>query len=565
MKKEQQVEEKLRKLELELGLDFGSKQADFDEIFASLQLRKKEMDRLERKLEETFKDIPGLRFHEKYKHFAVSAIKREKEKILSRKDSKFVLQVLECVVHFQETDVMPLILLCRYVTDEMFDALLEPSDGLDVGNILKENQNEEGQLNLNWILNPLNDAMQYFIKEGNVYWTNKILQINGSLGKKNLKCEAPIDSISYSTMKKLLDVQISRDTERDSEMMLTNIFGDPKNRHDIDNIKTIAKSSIVGLNKNEKLYNLALHPLCQAIVLLQLGWKEYLPYHDWHEYFFILFTSLWLYHEVPPVLAVISAFFSLFMVISQHPSILPLRFMFAQIVYRYITVSIFSFALIGGFALSFYMIDYDERYTGGLFKTPFLAILQVISMMTGDYSLQDFENDKNSTNIQLLFICFVILIACCLFNMMNGLAFNITSELKKSAEVSRTFAQCQMIANFQSFLEMAGVMEKKFGLDSLPYDVAKIKVNLKSGALKIAEEYDEGLQYHVRAASKGQFFFDEVDLRTPKLIKWVWIDRIHLMDVQILRDLHTIRAGETKTKQSIDSSDEVNESESDNS
>ncbi|XP_065351520.1 uncharacterized protein LOC135946949 [Cloeon dipterum] len=503
-----------------------------------------------------------------------------------------------------------------------------------------------------------NTALHFISKEANSRWLAKLLKGNGLLGEKNEVGNSPIDWISHSRLKELLDnhtttLKLERtkgDTSRKdyTEVIFTNLFGHHASGSDMKNIMAIAQSKNAEAPGDDQHRNLCLHPLCQALVsvkwqkirkffflklafflpfvfflslhpilqmqrdlrigsdandsstlsdeqynqwielslqgthlflliqvvsgllslfvltwpfveksatyvntnncnmrrvrrLLEFYWEELL-WSDWYEYVLWVIAFMHLVDAISPIVVVIASWFSLFYVCSNHPSILPLRYMLVRILLRYIKFLIFSIGLIGGFALGFFLLvnkckldrDHEGVCAEG-FDTLYMTMLKVPSMMMGEISFESFKFEA-SAHLQFLFGSFIFLITCCLFNMMNGLAINITTELEKNARVFSTIAQCEMIIEFEALLKQLSSWLEYF---HLPGTVAinavwieRIKVQPSTGECKNLEEYKLEMDEHKEACEKMENLWETNDKRK---VEWLWIDRGYTMDNEIVR------------------------------
>ncbi|XP_065350693.1 uncharacterized protein LOC135946412 [Cloeon dipterum] len=499
-------------------------------------------------------------------------------------------------------------------------------------------------------------ALHYISKEASSRWLAKLLKANGLIGEKNEVGNSPIDWISYSRLRALLDkhvtmVKLKRnkgDTSRKdhTEVIFNNLFGHHASGSDMKNIMAIAQAANAEAPGDEQPRNLCLHPLCQALVsikwqkirkffflklafflpfvfflslhpilqmqrdlrigsdandsstlsdeqydqwielslqgthlflviqvvsgllslfvltqpflersatyvntqkynirrvrrLLEFYWEELL-WSDWYEYALWVIAFMHLADAISPIVVVIASWFSLFYVCSNHPSILPLRYMLVRILLRYIKFLIFSIGLIGGFALGFFLLvnkckldrDHEGVCAEG-FDTLYTTMLKVPSMMMGEISFESFKFEA-SAHLQFLFGSFIFLITCCLFNMMNGLAINITTELEKNAHVFSTIAQCEMIIEFDALLKQLSSWLKYLhlpGKDAInAVWVERIKVQPSTGECKNLEQYDSSITKHSIAPEED--FWETNDRRR---VEWVWMNRGYTLDNRIVR------------------------------
>jgi hypothetical protein len=212
----------------------------------------------------------------------------------------------------------------------------------------------------------------------------------------------------------------------------------------------------------------------RSMRLLEFYYTELL-WSDWHEYLLWILTFLLLHSSISPTLVVILAWFTLFRVCSNHPSILPYRYILFKILMRYIKFFIFSFGLIAGFGMGFYLLlhgcksDEGKSCVEGAFNDVSVMALKIPSMMMGEISYDQFPLDYAFPYIYILFAGFIFLITCCLFNMMNGLAINITDKLMEKSQIFKTIAQCEMIFEFEVLLKEISSWIKWFGCGEIPF------------------------------------------------------------------------------------------------
>jgi ankyrin repeat protein len=274
---------------------------------------------------------------------------------------------------------------------------------------------------------------------------------------------------------------------------------------------------------------------------------EELLWSDWYEYMLWIVALLYVYGQISSILVVVTAWFSLFYVCSNHPSILPFRYMLVAILLRYIKFLIFASGLIGGFALGFFLLanqcfldDQKCVKEDSGFDHLLTTALKVPSMMMGEISFDVFDFSA-SPYIRLLFGSFIFLMACCMFNLMNGLAINITSELEKKADIFSTIAQCEMIYEFEVLLKEVHdwLMWLGFGkirtLDAIW--VERIKVKPSSGECQNLEAYDPDIHGE---AQNGKLCIDDLfETNRHTKVEWVWINRGYSMCNKIIRDAMT--------------------------
>ncbi|XP_059491121.1 uncharacterized protein LOC132205824 [Neocloeon triangulifer] len=272
--------------------------------------------------------------------------------------------------------------------------------------------------------------------------------------------------------------------------------------------------------------------------LLEYYWEEVL-WSDWYEYILWVIAFLYLVDAINPILVVIASWFSLFYVCSNHPSILPFRYMLVKILLRYIKFLIFAIGLIGGFALGFFLVANKCKLESGSadgcatgFETIYTTMLKVPSMMMGEISFDTFSFEA-SPHLQFLFGAFIFLMTCCIFNMMNGLAINITTELEKKAHIFSTIAQCEMIFEFEillteihAWLKWLGLPGEMRTLNSLW--VERIKVKPSTGECVNLEEYDKEIHSKINQEN----YWETNDKRK---VAWVWVNRGYTLNSKIIR------------------------------
>jgi ankyrin repeat protein len=272
-----------------------------------------------------------------------------------------------------------------------------------------------------------------------------------------------------------------------------------------------------------------------------------LLWSDWYEYMLWIMALLYVYGQISPILVVVSAWFSLFCVCSNHPSILPFRYMLVAILMRYIKFLLFASGLIGGFALGFFLqanqcfLD-DQKCVkeDSGFDHLLTTALKVPSMMMGEISFDAFDFSA-SPYIRILFGSFIFLMACCMFNLMNGLAVNITAELEKKADIFRTIAQCEMIYEFEVLLKEIHRWLKYLRLgDFRTLDaiwVERIKVQPSSGDCQNLEAYNPTIH---GPATGGTLVIDDLfETNRHSKVSWVWINRGYSLCNKIIRDAMT--------------------------
>ncbi|XP_059491318.1 uncharacterized protein LOC132205938 [Neocloeon triangulifer] len=290
--------------------------------------------------------------------------------------------------------------------------------------------------------------------------------------------------------------------------------------------------------KNSSTYVNANINLRRIKLLLEYYWEEVL-WSDWYEYILWVIAFMYLADAINPILVVIASWFSLFYVCSNHPSILPFRYMLVKILLRYIKFLIFAIGLIGGFALGFFLVANKCKLETGSaegcakgFETIYTTMLKVPSMMMGEISFDTFSFEA-SPHLQFLFGAFIFLMTCCIFNMMNGLAINITTEFEKKAHIFSTIAQCEMICEFEVFLTEVHAWLKWLGLpgelrtlNSLW--VERIKVKPSTGECVNLEEYDKEIHSKINQEN----YWETNDKRK---VAWVWVNRGYTLDSKIIR------------------------------
>jgi hypothetical protein len=131
--------------------------------------------------------------------------------------------------------------------------------------------------------------------------------------------------------------------------------------------------------------------------------------------------------------------------------------------------------------------------------------------------------------------------ACCMFNLMNGLAINITSELEKKADIFSTIAQCEMIYEFEVLLKEVHGWLTWLGLGKLrtldAVWVERIKVKPSSGDCQNLEIYDPASH---GPAQGGKLCIDDLfETNRHSKVSWVWMNRGYSLCNKIIRDAMT--------------------------
>jgi len=289
---------------------------------------------------------------------------------------------------------------------------------------------------------------------------------------------------------------------------------------------------------NSKKFNMRRVRRLMEYYVQELLWS------DWYEYMLWIIAILYMLGSVSPILVVVTSWFSLFYVCSNHPSILPFRYMLVKILFRYLKFLLFSFGLIGGFALGFFLLTnkciLDGKacvQAGSGFENLYTTALKVPSMMMGEISFDSFQFEARPY-LQFLFGSFIFLMTCCLFNMMNGLAINITSELEKKSKIFSTIAQCEMIFEFEVLLkEVHGWLKwlcipgELRILNALW--VERIKVKPSSGACQNLEKYNKNIHGSV---GDGKLTLEDLwETNKNTKVDWVWVDRGYSLNSKIIR------------------------------
>jgi hypothetical protein len=273
---------------------------------------------------------------------------------------------------------------------------------------------------------------------------------------------------------------------------------------------------------------------------------------DWYEYMLWVLTFLLLHDKISPLPVVIVAWFSLFIVCSNHPTILPFRYILVKILFRYIQFFIFAFGLISGFAMAFYLLmkkckgENGAPCVNGAFTSISTTALKIPSMMMGEISFEAFSLDRAYPHVYFLFGAFIFLITCCLFNMMNGLAINITEEMMKKAHIFKTIAQCDMTYEFEILLKEVSVWIKWFGIRKInflsPLWIERLKASPSSGKCKNLDEYCD-------CQDPGKLTADDLWETNKKIkAKWYWHDRGYELDRKIIYNANKIIVDEIKKK-----------------